>query len=83
MSGKRNVFTGDGRHDSNTLDFDPNFPTGSLRGYRVFPDARYPRLDEARDTVEAEVALTVKPVWGLNLYQVTGQRGLRPAGVLY
>jgi hypothetical protein len=69
--GKGNGFTaGSNDHNSNTLDADPNFPTGGANpgSNRVIPDARRPNFDTALDKVELEVELTVEPVYNVNVY---------------
>lgn len=69
--GKGNGFTSASNdHNSNTLDADPNFPTGGTNpsSNRVISDARRPNFDTALDKVELEVELTVEPVYNLNVY---------------
>ncbi len=59
-------------NDDNNLDADPNFPEGlGVEARRVFPDARF--VDGAvemdpRDTVNAEITLSVQPVEPVNIY---------------
>ncbi len=55
-------------HDSDILDIDPSFPTGELKGYRVFSGARIEDVKKPRDWVVFKVALTVKPVRNVRLY---------------
>jgi len=69
--GKGNGFTAASNdHNSNTLDADPNFPTGGDNpgSNRVIPDARRPNFGTALDKVELEIELTVAPVYNLNVY---------------
>ena len=69
--GRTNGFTAGGlTHDNNTLDADPNFPTGAGQpeSQRVFPDGRAPAFDVFRDKVGLEVELTVQPIEDVNIY---------------
>lgn len=69
--GKGNGFTSASNdHNSNTLDADPNFPTGGDHpgSNRVLPDARRPNFATALDKVELEVELTVEPVYRVNVF---------------
>ena len=57
------------RHDSDTLDADPNFPTGTgIEALRVFSGARIDNIDAARDKVHVDVTLSRAPVESFDLY---------------
>ncbi len=46
-------------HEAKVLDIDPNFPAGTLKGYRVFPGARTKNTLKPRDVVFCYITLSV------------------------